>query len=136
MNLNAAIPVLTVMLVTVAQPCDVATQSMPSDQEIPQLEFERRDAILRDGIATLDRLLASSLTTTTANGAIVGSLRNSTSTRTISKVIAWDFEELNVRVYGDAAVSTIRAKFTDILRGKRRTEDQQLTHVWVNLDGR
>ena len=97
MNLNAAIPVLTVMPVTVAHPCDVATQSVPSDQEIPQLEFERRDAILRDGIATLDRLLASSLTTTTANGAIVGSLRNSTSTRTISKVIAWDFEELNVR---------------------------------------
>src|SRR6266446_6309111 len=69
------------------------------DQEIPQLEFERRDAILRDGIATLDRLLASSLTTTTANGAIVGSLRNSTSTRTIGRLSPGISEQLNVRVY-------------------------------------
>lgn len=113
----AAIPVLTVMPVAVAHSCDVATQSMPSDQEIPELEFERRDAILRNDIATLDRLLAPSLTTTTANGAIVGKSAELDVNKDDRKVIAWDFEELNVRVYGDAAVSTIRAKFTDILRG-------------------
>ena len=108
MNLNGAIPVLTVMLVTVAHPCDVATRSMPSDQEIPQLEFERRDAI-----------------------------RGTRRQHGRSEGYRLGFRGAErATVYGDAAVSTIRAKFTDILRGKRRTEDQQLTHVWVNLDGR
>ena len=77
---------------------------MPSDQEIPHLEFERRDAI-----------------------------RGTRRQHGRSEGYRLGFRGAErATVYGDAAVSTIRAKFTDILRGKRRTEDQQLTHVWVN----
>src|SRR5947209_16749872 len=52
-----------------------------------------------------------------------------------SEVVAWDSEDLNVRVYGDAAVRTIRARFADRLLLEADRGSAAHAHV-VNLDGR
>lgn len=108
-----------------------------TEEAIRRLEYQRRDAILAHDLAALDRLLAPELVTVTANGTIATKADelavNARGTRT---VLSWEFLDLDVRVYGDAAISTIHASFTDVLGGHERTERQRITHVWVQAHER
>lgn len=115
----------------------VSAQPRSAEQEVRSLEHQRRDAILLNDTATLNRLLGPTLTTVTAGGRIATKADELAVNRNVDrKVLAWEFEELDIRVYGDAAVSTIRTKFTDVLHGQERTEHQRLTHTWVIIAGR
>ncbi|MGQ0814968.1 MAG: alpha/beta fold hydrolase [Gemmatimonadota bacterium] len=111
-----------------------AAQSAKPEQQIRALELERRDAILRNDTLALERLLAAGLSTVTAGGTLVTKAEEIAVNKSADrKVLSWDFEELDIRVYGDAAVSTMRARFSDVVRGRTRTEHQRLTHVWAKI---
>ena len=105
--------------------------------QIRALENERNDAILHGDAAALDRLTADDYTFVTLRGEMrtkaqivrdFGSGAAKYQSRTIS--------DLNVRVYGDAAVVTGRATQKGAENGKDYSGDYWFTRVYVKQNGR
>jgi len=118
-------------------PRATAQFTVSSEQEILRLEEERRQAILHNNAAAMDRLLGEEFIVTDNEGrthdradelALYKNKRRQTQ--------SWEASDVKVRVYGDAAVVTERAVVKDVLDGKPRDVEFRLTHVWVKRDGR
>lgn len=108
-----------------------------AEQEVRRLENERREAIRRNNVKALDRLMADDYVVTTVNGRVANksdelALYTSGSRKTQS----WDVDNLRVRIYGKLAVVTGRAVVKDTLRGEGREFQFRFTHVWVRRQGR
>jgi ketosteroid isomerase-like protein len=108
-----------------------------AEQEILSLEEERRQAILHNDAAAMDRLLAGEFIRTDFEGrthdrADELSLYRNNRRQTQS----WQATDVKVRVYGDAAVVTERVAAKDVLDGQPRDAEFRFTHVWAKRDGR
>jgi len=109
-----------------------------AEQEIRQLEEERRLAVLHGDQNVLSRLYAPDMVVIDRSGEIhfntTGeSVRlNGPANRTTTR---WDTDEFRVKVYGDTAIVTQRAHITDVIHGQPRDFVARLTHVWVKRDG-
>jgi len=117
-------------------PRAAAESTVSTEQEILRYEEERRQAILHNDEAAMDRLLADEFIRTDYEGrthdrADELSLYKKNRRQTES----WQANDVKVRVYSDAAVVTERAAVKDILDGQSRDAEFRFTHVWAKRDG-
>ena len=128
---------LTIPSSILKQAAMVIPDSTSDEKEILRLEEERREAILHNDAAAMDRVLGEEFIVTDIEGRIHDradelSLYKDKRRQTQS----WEPSDVKVRVYGDAAVVTERVAVKDVLDGKPRDVQFRLTHVWVKRDGR
>ena len=119
--------------------CVLGTQlaAQNVEAEIRRLEDERGQAMLRRDAAALDRILADDLTYTHSSGRVDTKpdfIRSYTATD--QRYVAFDRDNVRVRVYGDAAVVTGTAK----VHVKSDTRDAKFeirfVDVYVRRNGR
>ena len=106
-------------------------------QQIIDLEHERLKAFARDDKAAFERLVTDDLTITHSSGAVADKaetmavMRPSTPERPLP---ALSIEDVNVRVYGDAAVMT--GRLVETARDGRRVEMLRFTNTYIKEKGR
>jgi uncharacterized protein (TIGR02246 family) len=138
---RVALAALRVVLCAALPPAHATAASSAADEatekQIRQIEEELRAAFVNADAATVDRLLPDDYTTTNVNGL----------TRTKAQLIAdlragavktesLTLENIEVRVYGDAAVLTADRKTKSTLRGTDTSGHQRMIRVLVKREGR
>ena len=111
---------------------------MNADEEIAQLQRDWAEAVQRRDMAALEQLLGEEFTLTTGRkGAEVRRRQEWLDvTRESYEVDQWAYEEMDVRVYGEAAVVRSRYRQTGRVGGADRTGVYLMTDVWVRRNGR
>ena len=114
-----------------AQPSDVK-----SKEEILALEKARNQAILKGDAATLERMTSDDYTFITLRGEMrsKSEIVKGFSTGTF-KYDSREISDLNVRVFGDAAIVTGRATQHGAENGKDYSGDYRFTRVYVKQKG-
>lgn len=113
-----------------------ATSATPSELEIIELEHERLKAFARDDKATFSQLVTDDLTMTHSSGEVANKrevmavMRPSTPERPLP---ALSTEDINVRVYGDAAVMT--GRLVETARDGRRVFVYRFTNTYIKQNG-
>jgi uncharacterized protein (TIGR02246 family) len=113
------------------------SSSDKSKEEVRALEAARNDAIVRGDAATLERMTSDDYTFITLRGEL----------RTKAEIVkgfatgAFKYEsreisDLNIRVYGNAAVVTGRSTQKGTENGKDYSGDYWFTRVYVKENGR
>ena len=75
-----------------------------AEHEVRRLENERQEAILRNDVKALDRLMADDYVVTTLNGRVANKSDELALYRSGSrKTQSWDADDIKVRVYGNLA---------------------------------
>ena len=111
---------------------------MNADEEIAQLQRDWAEAVQQRDMAALEQLLGEEFTLTTGRKDAEVRRRQEwlDVTRESYEVDQWAYEEMDVRVYGDAAVVRSRYRQTARMGGADRTGVYLMTDVWVRRDGR
>ena len=133
-----AISLISVSTVSVVHAADASHVSGKSAvDEIRALELERNQAIVHGDAATLERMTSDDYTFITLRGEmrtkaqIVDTFRAGA-----AKYQSRDISDLNIRVYGDAAVVTGRAIQKGAENGKDYSGDYWFTRVYVRKGSR
>jgi len=106
-------------------------------EEINALEEERNRAILSGDAAALDRMTADDYTFITLRGELRSKAEIVKGFRSGSfKYESRSISDLNIRVYGDAAVVTGRSTQKGTENGKDYSGDYWFTRVYVKQGGR
>jgi ketosteroid isomerase-like protein len=103
------------------------------------MENERREALLHNDIATLDRLLAPEFTrisSSTGDRVVARAEELAGNASGQRKVDSWEPADVVVQIYGNVGLVTGLAEVTDALGGEGRHIRFRYTHVWVKRDGR
>lgn len=124
-------------------------QGSAAEQEVRQVENARREALLRNDIAALDRLIADTYLATLGDGQVVGKAEALAVNRAGQRQVeSWEETNVVIRLYGATAVVTGLAAVKDrltagtrasqILRNETGARDFtfRFTHIWARLDGR
>lgn len=144
MNVNLKLAVVVMagaasLLTTLAYSSAKAQSDAGAEQQVRKAEEERRQAILRNDIKSLDLLIAPDYT------AVMNLFGGKVTTKTdelaldqsdARKVESWDATDVNIRIYGDVGLVIGLAEVTDILKSERRHIRFRYTHVWVKRNGR
>ena len=105
--------------------------------EIRALEEERNRAIVHGDAATLERMTSDDYTFVTLRGEMRTKAQIVQTFRAgAAKYQSRDISDLNIRVYGDAAVVTGRAIQKGAENGKDYSGDYWFTRVYVRKGGR
>jgi len=132
MKISCSILLATVFLSCVLVSAQKGDAEYSTKQEIKSLEEERNRAVVNGDAAALDRMTADDYTFITLRGElrtkaeIVKGFQSGSfkyESRTIS--------DLNVRVYGDAAIVTGRSTQKGMENGKDYSGDYRFTRVYV-----
>ena len=118
----------------VATATPAATENV--EQTIRQLETERSQAILRGDFATLERVYADDFSMVSTSGAVRNKAQFIADHKSgVLKTESQTFADVNVRVYGDAAVVTglMTQKGRD--KGKDVSGQIRFTRVYVKRNG-
>ena len=118
------------------EPISSAAPSVAAQEEIKKIEQERNQALLKHDAATLDRMTSNDYTFINQRGEL----------RTKAEILSgfksgsfnYDAREisgLEVRVYGDAAVVTGRAKQKGVENSKDYSGENRFTRVYVKQNG-
>ena len=113
------------------------SSSHESTEEIRALETARNEAIVRGDAATLERMTSDDYTFITLRGEL----------RTKAEIVkgfstgafkygSREISDLNIRVYGSAAVVTGRSSQKGTENGKDYSGDYRFTRVYVKQNGR
>ena len=118
---------------------DVFAQSAAdrAKEEIRALETARNEAIVHGDAAALDRMTSDDYTFITLRGELrtKAEIVKGFSTGAF-KYAFREISDLNIRVYGDAAVVTGRSTQNGSENGKDYSGDYRFTRVYVNQNGR
>ena len=119
-----------------AEPTSSPDPGVPAQEEIKKIEQERNEALLRHDAATLDRMTSNDYTFINQRG----ELRTKTEILNGFKSGSFNYDareisDLEVRVYGDAAVVTGRAKQKGVENNKDYSGDNRFTRVYVKQNG-
>ncbi len=141
MNTRGAVVFTILAVATVLGPwnADVLAGSAPDKarDEISALETARNSAIVHGDAAALERMTSDDYTFITLRGEL----------RTKAEIVkgfssgsfkysSREISDLNIRVYGNAAVVTGRASQKGAENGKDYSGDYRFTRVYVKQDGR
>ncbi len=108
-----------------------------SKEEIRALETARNEAIVHGDAAALERMTSDDYTFITLRGELrtKAEIVKGFSTGAF-KYASREISDLNIRVYGDAAVVTGRSTQKGTENGKDYSGDYRFTRVYVRQDGR
>jgi ketosteroid isomerase-like protein len=108
------------------------------EREVRQAEDARRNAILHNDAAALDRLIADSFLSTLDDGRLITKAGEVAANRTSDrKVESWNETDIKIRLYGNTAIVTGLATVKDRFRDEGPREFAfRFTHVWAKLDNR
>jgi ketosteroid isomerase-like protein len=108
-----------------------------AEQELLKLEQEWTNADLKDDWATMDRILADDYVLTDRDGFV------STKAQVLAymksgegKILTLAIDDMKVRVYGDAAVVTLRATIKETYKGEEISDVVRITNTWIKKAGR
>ncbi|MEW6211722.1 MAG: nuclear transport factor 2 family protein [Acidobacteriota bacterium] len=114
-----------------------ASQNGDAEQAIRQLVSELVNAQLKGDTATLDRIWADDFTFTNSSGEVQTKAQRLTEIKSGElKFVSMSIDDVQVRVYGDAAVVTSRGTVKGQRRGQDLTGQSRGTSVYVKKQGR
>ena len=107
------------------------------EQELVKLEQEWTNADLKMDWTTMDRILADDYILTDRDGEV--HTKNQCQAYYKSgegKILALVNDDMKVRVYGDAAVVTMRATIKETYKGEEISAVCRITNTWIKKAGR
>ena len=118
------------------EPSSSTGGGIAAQEEIKKIKQERNEALLKHGTATLDRMTSDDYTFINQRG----ELRTKTEILRGFKSGSFNYDareisDLKVRIYGDAAVVTGRAKQNGVENSKDYSGENRFTRVYVKENG-
>ena len=114
----------------------VLAQAPDAKQEILKAEDAWIAAIKAQDRAALDRMLAADLVYTHATGPVDTKAQYISSiTSGNQKYASVERKDINLRVYGDAAVVTANMRMTGATKGEPFDNRVRMLHVWIKQKG-
>jgi hypothetical protein len=119
------------------EPASSGAPGEAAQEEIKKIEQERNQAVLKHDTATLDRMTSDDYTFINQRGEL----------RTKAEILAGfksgsfnygarEVTDLEVRIYGDTAVVTGRAKQKGVENSKDYSGENRFTRVYIRQNGR
>jgi beta-glucosidase-like glycosyl hydrolase len=113
------------------------TQTESVEQELIKLENAWNDALIKQDWGFLDKLLADDYISTDSDGAVQTKAQSMARLKSGEEVfISAVNDDFRVRVYGDAAVVTLRIAEKHKAKGKDISEQVRVTDTFIKLAGR
>ena len=108
-----------------------------AEQELLKLEQEWTNADLKADWATMDRILAEDYVLTDRDGEVSTKAQCEAFMRSgEDKILTFVMDDLKVRVYGDAAVVTLRTMIKETYKGEEISDVCRITNTWIKKAGR
>ncbi len=128
---------MLLVAVTLAATAPAMGQTSDAEKELTALAKESDAAFARNDTAFFDRVLADDWTLITTEGEVQdkAQARREMKDGTF-KVESWEMLEMKVRVYGDAGVVTGRGRLKAVYKGKRSSDTDRWTDVYIKRDGK
>jgi ketosteroid isomerase-like protein len=113
------------------------TQTKSVERELIRLEKEWADALVKHDVAFFERIMVDDYTWTAPEGYVCTKADNIALAKSEEGVImSWVLADMNVRVYGDAAVVTGCQTIKETYKGEDVSGQERWTHTWVRRSGR
>ncbi len=108
-----------------------------AEQAIREIEGRYRDAVMRQDVAAVGRILADDFIATSSRGEIRDKAKELDDIKPSPdfKMEAFNLDDLSVRIFGDAAVVTGRCTLQVAFKGKSGTSVFRYTRVYVKRNG-
>jgi ketosteroid isomerase-like protein len=106
-------------------------------QELVAVEQQLTDALVRNEVATVDRLWSDDLIFVGTNGKTATKAQRLESMKTPSNAVTTTTnDDVKVRVYGQTAVVTLLSTWNVRVDGRESSDRYMTTHVWSKQRGR
>jgi uncharacterized protein (TIGR02246 family) len=113
-----------------------SSQDGADEKAISRLVHEWLDALVKNDLNALDRIIADDYVITNSDGSVLGKQQDMEPLKAGLKFESAAVEDLKVRVYGDAAVVTGVTTFKGSFNGRAFAARERFTDVWVRRNGR
>jgi ketosteroid isomerase-like protein len=111
-------------------------QNSAGEKAVTQLVHEWLDALVKNDLNALDRIIGDDYIITNSDGSVLGKQQDLEPLKAGLKFESATVEDLKVRVYNDTAVATGVTTFKGDFKGRAFTARERFTDVWVKRDGR
>ena len=106
-------------------------------QELEKLEVELREAMLRNDITTLDRLLADEVIFTDPQGSVIDKVEDLSVHQSGNLVVtSYETDELIVRVFGSTAITNLKVRLTGLFKGESFSGVYRYTRTYLKQNER
>ena len=106
-------------------------------QELEKLEVELREAMLRNDITTLDRLLADEVIFTDPQGSVIDKVEDLSVHQSGDLVVtSYEADELIVRVFGSTAITNLKVRLTGLFKGESFSGVYRYTRTYLKQNER
>ncbi|MEH2301456.1 nuclear transport factor 2 family protein [Nostoc sp.] len=101
-------------------------------QELEKLEVELREAMLRNDITALDRLLADEVIFTDPQGSVIDKVEDLSLHQSGNLVVtSYETDELIVRVFGSTAITNLKVRLTGLFKGESFSGVYRYTRTYL-----
>ncbi|HEX4440459.1 MAG TPA: nuclear transport factor 2 family protein [Thermoanaerobaculia bacterium] len=140
LGLVAPAAALVILLLPAPGPADGPSADDRTKAELMQLERDIGRANVERDAAFFDRVEADEFVFTDSGGGLTTKKEDVDGVRKPAnpdvKLLAYDVDDMQVRVYGETAVVTGRVTMRQNVKGEERTGRTRFTDVFVRRDGR
>ncbi|MEH2010183.1 nuclear transport factor 2 family protein [Nostoc sp.] len=106
-------------------------------QELEKLEVELREAMLRNDITALDRLLADEVIFTDPQGSVIDKVEDLSVHESGDLVVtSYEADELLVRVFGSTAITNLKVRLTGLFKGESFSGVYRYTRTYLKQNER
>ena len=106
-------------------------------QELEKLEVELREAMLRNDITALDRLLADEVIFTDPQGSVIDKVEDLSVHESGDLVVtSYEADELIVRVFGSTAITNLKVRLTGLFKGESFSGVYRYTRTYLKQNER
>jgi ketosteroid isomerase-like protein len=109
-----------------------------AEQAVREQERKYRDAVMKQDVAALGRILADDFVATSSRGEIRDKAKEIDDIKPSPdyKMEAFNLDDMSVRIFGDTAIVTGRSTLQVAFRGNSSTSVFRYTRVYVKRNGR
>ncbi|WP_375470029.1 nuclear transport factor 2 family protein [uncultured Nostoc sp.] len=101
-------------------------------QELENLEVELREAMLRNDITALDRLLADEVIFTDPQGSVIDKVEDLSLHQSGDLVVtSYETDELIVRVFGSTGITNLKVRLTGLFKGESFSGVYRYTRTYL-----
>lgn len=106
-------------------------------QELENLEVELREAMLRNDITALDRLLADEVIFTDPQGSVIDKVEDLSVHQSGDLVVtSYEADELIVRVFGSTGITNLKVRLTGLFKGESFSGVYRYTRTYLKQNER